>query len=96
MTDIKLWMGDCLKEMKRIPDNSVDLIMADLPYGTTACKWDVIIPLDKLWEQYLRVSREDTPILLFGQEPFSSLLRTSNIKMFRYDWIVEKPMRQAF
>jgi len=91
MNDIELWFGDCLKVMLRIPDKSVDMILADLPYGTTACKWDTIISFEKLWEQYNRISKnEHTPILLFGNEPFSSLLRISNIINFRYDWIIEK------
>lgn len=76
--------------MKRIPDKSVDCIVCDLPYGTTACKWDVIIPFDKLWEQYNRVIKDNGAICLFGIEPFSSMLRMSNLKMYRYDWIWEK------
>lgn len=96
MKNIELWLGDCLTEMNRIPNGSVDMIFADLPFGTTACKWDIVIPFDYLWEQYLRISKETTPVLLFGQEPFSSLLRTSNLEMFRYDWIIEKTNATGF
>jgi site-specific DNA-methyltransferase (adenine-specific) len=86
----KLYLGDCLEVMKFIPDKSIDLILADLPYGTTACKWDVIIDFKLLWIQYERVIKDNGCIALFGSEPFSSLLRTSNLKMFKYDWIWEK------
>lgn len=82
--------GDCLEVMKTIPDKSVDLVLCDLPYGTTSCSWDVMIPFDLLWEQYLRIIKDTTPILLFGQEPFSSLLRISNLEMYKYDWYWEK------
>lgn len=87
MSDIKLYNGDCLEIMKDIPDGSIDMILCDLPYGTTACKWDVVIPFDKLWEQYNRIIKDNGTISLFGSEPFSSLLRSSNIKLFRHDWI---------
>lgn len=88
-----LLKGDCLDWMEKFPDGSVDMILADLPYGTTACKWDTIIPFNLLWKQYERISKQNTPIVLFGSEPFSSLLRTSNLKMFRYDiiWNKRKP-----
>lgn len=86
-----IYNEECLQGMEeRIPDSSIDMILADLPYGTTACKWDSIIPLEPLWEQYKRVVKDDTAIVLFGQEPFSSKLRMSNIDWFRYDWIWEK------
>ena len=85
MSKIELYFGDCLEEMKKIPDNSVDCIICDLPYGTTSCKWDVLIPFDKLWFEYNRIAKETAPILLFGIEPFSSYIRMSNIKDFRYD-----------
>ena len=87
---IDLRQGDCLELMKDIPDKSIDMILCDLPYGTTACKWDVIIPFDKLWEQYNRIIKENGAIVLFGQEPFSSFLRLSNIKNFKYDIYWEK------
>lgn len=82
--------GDCLELMKDIPDGSVDMILADLPYGTTACKWDTIIPFEPLWEQYKRVIKPNGAILLFGSEPFSSLLRVSNLSNYRYDWYWKK------
>lgn len=86
----KLILGDCLEKMAEIPDEFVDLILCDLPYGTTACKWDIIIPFDKLWDKYERIISNNGCIALFGSEPFSSLLRASNLKMFKYDWIWEK------
>ena len=87
---IKLMQGDCLELMKDIPDGSVDMILCDLPYGTTACKWDSIIPFEPLWEQYNRIIKDNGAIVLFGSEPFSSALRMSNIKYYRYDWIWDK------
>ena len=77
--------GDCIIEMQNIPDKSIDMILCDLPYGTTKCHWDVIIPFDKLWEQYNRIIKDNGVIILFGQEPFSSLLRCSNLKDYKYD-----------
>lgn len=90
---INLRQGDCLELMKDIPDKSIDMILCDLPYGTTVCKWDVIIPFDKLWEQYNRIIKDNGAIVLFGSEPFSSYLRLSNIKNYKYDWcwIKSKP-----
>lgn len=85
--NIKLWHGDCLELMKDIPDKSVDCIICDLPYGTTANKWDVIIPFDELWKEYDRICKDNAAICLFGSQPFSSLLVASNIKMFRHEWI---------
>lgn len=81
---------DCLKGMKYIEDRSIDMILCDLPYGTTACKWDTVIPFEPLWEQYKRIIKEHGAIVLFGSEPFSSNLRMSNLKMFKYDWIWDK------
>ena len=75
--------GDCLEVMKEIPNKSIDMILCDLPYGTTACKWDVIIPFDKLWDQYKRIIKDASAIVLFGNEPFTSLLITSNLKGFQ-------------
>lgn len=86
----KIYNEDCLEGMKKIPDHSVDCIICDLPYGTTPCPWDIIIPFDKLWEQYIRIIKDDGAILLFGQEPFSSLVRTSNLEMYKYDWYWQK------
>ena len=90
MNEITLYHGDCLIEMNKITDKSVDMILCDLPYGAIDCKWDIIIPFDKLWEQYNRIIKDNGTIALFGNEPFSSLLRTSNIKMFKYDWYWKK------
>lgn len=93
---IELIQGDCLEAMKRIPDGSIDLILCDLPYGTSACPWDVVIPLDKMWKQYTRIIKDDRAIVLFGNEPFSSLVRTSNSSMYKYDWKWEKPSAANF
>ena len=82
--------GDCLEKMKDIPDKSIDMILCDLPYGTTACEWDVVIPFEPLWAQYKRVIKDRGAIVLFGSEPFSSYLRMSNIKQYKYDWIWKK------
>lgn len=82
--------------MSRIADGSIDMILCDLPYGTTSCKWDVIIPFEPLWAQYNRIIKNDGAIVLFGSEPFSSFLRCSNIKNFRYDWIWEKQKAANF
>lgn len=90
MSKFQLYQGDCLERMKSIPDGSVDMILTDLPYGTTACKWDSIIPFEPLWEQYKRVIKKNAAIVLFGSEPFSSYLRLSNITWFKYDWIWDK------
>ena len=86
----KIYNEDCLEGMKRIDDKSIDCIICDLPYGTTACSWDIILPFDKLWEQYKRIIKDSGAILLFGQEPFSSYLRLSNIKEYKYDWVWDK------
>ena len=83
----KIYNEDCLEGMKRIPDKSVDMILCDLPYGTTACKWDVIIPFEPLWEQYKRVIKDDGGIILTASQPFTSLLVMSNTSMFKYEWI---------
>ena len=93
---IKLYKGDCLIEMDKIEDKSVDMILCDLPYGTTSCKWDTIIPFEPLWEQYERVIKDDGAIVLTGSEPFSSILRTSNLKNYKYDWKWEKPSGANF
>ena len=87
---IDLRQGDCLEVMKDIPNGSVDMILCDLPYGTTKCSWDITIPFDKLWEQYNRIIKDDGAVVLFGNEPFSSTLRMSNIKDYKYDWYWEK------
>jgi len=87
---IELLNGDCLELMKLIPDKSIDAIITDPPYGTTACKWDSIIPFDLMWEQLNRIIKDNGAIVLFGSEPFSSALRMSNIKNYKYDWIWQK------
>lgn len=84
---IKLLYGPCLEMMKEIPDGSVDFILTDPPYGTTACKWDQVIPFDPMWEQIKRIRKPRAAVCLFGSEPFSSYLRLSNIKEFKYDWV---------
>ena len=96
MPKIELLQGNCLEKMKDIPSGSVDMILCDLPYGTTKCKWDVIIPFDKLWEQYNRIVKPNACIALFGNEPFSSSLRLSNLPAYRYDWHWEKDKAANF
>lgn len=88
---VKLLQGDCLELMRDIPDGSVDMVLCDLPYGTSACKWDTVLPFSPLWEQYNRVIKRNGAIVLFGSEPFSSFLRLSNLDMYKYDWKWEKP-----
>jgi len=91
-----LYHGDCLEIMVNIPAQSVDMILCDLPYGTTQCKWDIVLPFEALWEQWNRVAKNSAAIILFGTEPFSSELRLSNIKHFKYDWIWYKPKGTGF
>lgn len=93
MSNIELWRGDCLELMGDISDKSVDLILCDLPYGTTACAWDIVIPFEVLWRHYHRIIKDDGVIVLFGSQPFSSLLVASNIKDFREElvWLKNKP-----
>ena len=86
----KIYLGDCLELMKDIPDKSVDMILCDLPYGTTACKWDTIIPFEPLWEQYKRIIKDNGAIVLTASQPFTSYLIISNIKWFKYCWIWNK------
>ena len=92
MSDYKLIQGDCIEEMQKLIDDGVkvDMVLTDPPYGTTACKWDNVIPFEPMWESLEKITYKTTPILLFGTEPFSSFLRTSNIKNYRYDWIWKK------
>ncbi len=87
---INLIHGDCLEVMQSIPSGSIDAIITDPPYGTTACKWDSVIPFEPMWEQLKRIIKPNGAIVLFGSEPFSSALRMSNIKQYKYDWIWEK------
>ena len=83
----KIYNEDCLEGMKRIPDGSVDCVICDLPYGTTACKWDVVIPLKELWEQYTRITKDNGAIVLFCCQPFTSVLVSSNLKGYKHHWI---------
>ena len=98
MVDINLIQGDCIEEMQKLicADVKVDMILTDIPYGTTACKWDVIIPFDKMWDCIEKLSKDRTPTLLFGNEPFSSYLRISNIKQYKYDWVWNKENSSNF
>ena len=92
----KIYNEDCLEGMKRIPDGSVDMILCDLPYGTTACKWDAIIPFETLWVQYERVIKDNGAIVLTASQPFTSALVMSNVKWFKYEWIWEKSHPTGF
>lgn len=96
MPEICLHHGECLEVMKSIPSASVDLVLADLPYGTTQCAWDVIIPFDPLWEQYLRIAKSEAAIVLCAAQPFSSLVVASNPRDYRYEWIWEKGNATGF
>ena len=91
-----IYNGDCLEVMKDIPSGSIDMVLADPPYGTTACKWDTVIPFEPMWEQLKRITKKNGAIVLFGSEPFSSALRMSNIKEYRYDWIWHKSNMSGF
>jgi len=92
----KIIQGDCLEVMKEIPDKSIDMILCDLPYGTTACKWDTIIPFEPLWEQYKRIIKDNGAIVLTASQPFTSALVMSNPNMFRYEMIWEKSKVTGF
>ena len=94
MIDIK--QGDCLELMKDIPDESIDMILCDLPYGTTKNKWDSVIPLNKLWKSYERIIKDNGAIVLFSQMPFSAELVHSNLKLFKYEWIWRKDNGTGF
>lgn len=91
-----IYNEDCLKGMERLPDKSIDMILCDLPYGTTANKWDVIIPFDQLWLQYERLIKDDGVIVLTASQPFTTELIASNKKLFRYEWIWEKDNATGF
>ncbi|MDI7196326.1 DNA-methyltransferase [Leptospira santarosai] len=91
-----LYYGDCLENLPKIPDSSVDLILCDLPYGTTDCSWDVIIPMERLWPEYERISKERTPVILTGSQPFTNYLINSNPKNFRYELIWYKTKASGF
>jgi site-specific DNA-methyltransferase (adenine-specific) len=86
-----IYNDDCLKVHSKIEDDSVDMILVDLPYGTTACEWDSIIPMELLWQQYNRIAKENAAMIFTGSQPFTTMLAASNIKNFRYEWIWEKP-----
>lgn len=87
---MELILGDCLEKMKDISDQSIDMILCDLPYGCTVCKWDTVIPFEPLWDHYNRIIKTNGAIVLFGSQPFTSALIMSNPKMFRYEWIWDK------
>jgi site-specific DNA-methyltransferase (adenine-specific) len=89
-------LGDCLEQMKTLEPNSVDLVLCDPPYGTTACKWDSVIPFESMWTEINRVAKKNAAICIFGSEPFSSALRMSNLKKYRYDWIWIKDQGSNF
>lgn len=96
MTDYTLRMGDCLELMKEIPDGSIDMILCDLPYGTTQCKWDAVIPFESLWSHYTRIIKNNGVIALFADEPFSANLVHSNLKLYRYELIWQKEQGTDF
>lgn len=96
MIDDGFYCMDCFDVMSQIDDKSIDMILCDLPYGTTQCSWDVIIPFDPLWEEYKRIIKDNGAIVLFGMEPFSSYLRISNIDIYKYDWIWDKVKGTGF
>jgi site-specific DNA-methyltransferase (adenine-specific) len=89
--NVKLFHGDCLELMKSLPDASVDMILCDLPYGTTACAWDSVIPFDDLWAQYRRIAKPNAAILLNAGQPFTTALIQSNMRHFKYCWVWKKP-----
>ena len=94
--NIMLGHGDCLELMKTIPDGSVDLILTDPPYGTTACKWDSVIPFEPMWAELRRVIKPNGAIVLFGSQPFTTALNSSNIENYRYEWVWIKPNTTGF
>ena len=94
--EYSLLFGDCLERMKEIPDGSVDLVLTDPPFGTTKCSWDSVIPFEPMWNELKRIIKPNCAVVLFGAEPFSSLLRCSNIKDFKYDWVWEKSKATGF
>lgn len=92
----RFYNADCFDVMKELPDGCVDMILCDLPYGTTACKWDSVIPFELLWEQYERIIKDNGAIVLFSAQPFTSALVMSNPELFRYDWLWEKNSPTGF
>jgi site-specific DNA-methyltransferase (adenine-specific) len=93
---IKLMLGDCLERMKEIPDGSIDMVLTDPPYGTTACKWDTIIPLEPMWEQLKRITKRNAAIVMTAAQPFTTVLVSSNMPMFKYCWVWEKSKAVGF
>jgi DNA modification methylase len=96
MSEFRLLQGDCLEVMRSLPDASVDMVLADLPYGTTQCAWDVIIPFEPLWREYLRIAKPEAAIVLCAAQPFASMVVASNPKHYRYEWIWEKGNATGF
>lgn len=96
MNNIKLWHGDCLELMKEVPNCSVDMILCDLPYGTTACKWDANIPFVPLWEHYQKVIKDTGVIILFSKQPFTTDLINSNRNWYRYSWLWIKNIANGY
>lgn len=94
--NFQLYKGDCLEIMRDIPDKSVDMILCDLPYGTTRNEWDLSIPLEELWEQYERIIKDNGAIVLTAQTPFDKVLGSSNLKLLRYEWIWKKSKATGF
>lgn len=92
----RFYLGDCLQVMRELPDKCVDMILCDLPYGTTACKWDTVIPFAPLWEAYKRIAKPSAAIVLTAAQPFTSALVMSNVREFRYEWIWEKTAATGF
>ena len=90
MVENKIILGDCLEIMESIPSESVDMILCDLPYGTTNCKWDIIIPFEPLWKEWYRIAKINAPIVLTASQPFTSVLIASNLKHYKYSWVWEK------
>jgi|TARA_R110000803_G_scaffold187468_1_gene249846 DNA modification methylase len=93
---LNLMQGDCLERMKEIPDGSVDMILTDPPYGTTACKWDSIIPLEPMWEQLKRVIKPNGAIVMTASQPFTTTLISSQMKLFKYSWLWDKGQGTGF
>ncbi len=96
MSDYKIHLGDCLDVMKDIQDGSIDFVLADPPYGTTACKWDSVIPFADMWFELKRIVKPNKAIVIFGQEPFSTFLRSSNLDWYKYDWYWRKTRPSGF
>ena len=92
MAKIELIQGNCLEVMKDIPDGSIDMILTDPPYGTTACKWDSVIPFEPMWERINKLIKPNGAVVLFGSQPFTSALVMSNVKMFKYEWVWNKSL----